>query len=358
MDNGPGFICDHSNSLVDNHICQKFSDHQFHFNEGHKVIEQPIILKGITSRFVNESKSFIDTSVSSGEPFFLMMSFVKVHSAHFPSDQFKGKSKHGLYGDSLMELDWGVGQILGHIENLNLSGETIIYFTSDNGGHLEDVNEEGLQEGGYNGVLRGGKSHGAMEGGIRVPTLISWPGHFPMGKVVNVPVSLMDLFPTILDIVNLPLPTHLDGKSLLPLLNEQRNTSPHKYLFHYCGTYLHGVTYFQDINHVWKVYFKTPRFKNDHEYKCHFVCQCFGDFVVSHDPAKVYNIATDRSEKSEVHPSSHVHLAIMKQVNAAVDDHQRSLTEVESQFSFKNSVWRPDLQLCCNFPFCFCREFQ
>lgn len=321
-----------------------------------KVIEQPIVLEGITSRFVNESINFMENAIKERNPFFLMMSFVKVHSAHFPSRLFKGKSRHGLYGDCVMELDWGVGEIVSHLEKSNIMNDTIIIFTSDNGGHVEEHDENGVQEGGYNGVLRGGKGHGAMEGGIRVPTLISWPNHFPKNVIFKTPISLMDFFPTILEIVKQPIPENIDGRSFLPLLTQKSKDSPHKFLYHYCGTYLHGVTFIQDPQHIWKMYLYTPKFVSDYEYRCEFMCQCFGDYVIKHSPPKIYNLAVDVTEKVEIDASSNTYQHIKKEVDDAIEDHEQNLIVVDSQFSFKNSIWRPDLQECCKFPFCTCRE--
>lgn len=321
------------------------------------IIEQPVVMEGITERFVRESKVFMDRTRKEGGPFFLMLSFVKVHTAHFPSGRFRGRSDHGSFGDCLMELDWAVGEILDHIGQMGLGEETILLFTSDNGAHLEEVNQQGVNEGGYNGLLRGGKAQGAMEGGIRVPTIISWPNHFPH-NVIQVPVSLMDFFPTILDLLHLPVPENIDGKSILSLLNGHSTTSPHHFLFHYCGVYLHGVTFVQDSEHVWKVYFYTPKYKDGNEYKCHFICHCFGSHVIHHHPPTVYNLARDVSENNQLPPHSPTHRFVIHTVTEAVTKHRLGLKEVESQFSFKNTVWRPDLQPCCNFPYCSCREYS
>jgi hypothetical protein len=320
-----------------------------------EVIEQPFRIEGSTERFVRESKHFMTDAMQSEKPFLLVLNFVKVHTVHKPSPTFRGKSAHGPFGDCVMELDWGVGQIMDFVRSRENLSNTLIFFTSDNGGHVEDISHSGQQTGGYNGILRGGKGHGAMEGGIRVPTLVHWPGHMESGREVRMPISLMDFFPTIIDAARLPMPTKLDGKSLMPLL-QNKSTSPrhHKFLFHYCGSYLHGVTYTQDVDHLWKVYFFTPKYKNDHEYKCHYVCMCYASESVHHSPPLLYNLAVDPSEKNNV---ADAHPDILLAVEEAVRTHTQSLeVNAESQFSFWNSIWRPDLQPCCNFPLCSCSE--
>lgn len=153
----------------------------------------------LTNRIIKESKNFISKQHQNNQSFLLMTSFLKMHTAHFPSAKFTGKSKHGKYGDCIMELDYAVGQIIDHLEKLKIRDNTFIYFSSDNGGHLEEFNLKGEYEGGYNGEFKGGKGHGAMEGGIRVPTLISWTknGENRQNEESNTPTSQMDLLPTL-----------------------------------------------------------------------------------------------------------------------------------------------------------------
>ena len=67
----------------------------------------------------------------------------------------RGNSSHGRYGDEVMELDWSVGQIMQSLHELHLLNNTLVYFTSDNGGHVEERGIHGNREGGYNGVYRG-----------------------------------------------------------------------------------------------------------------------------------------------------------------------------------------------------------
>ncbi len=84
-----------------------------------------------------------------------------------------------------------------------------------------------------------------MEGGIRVPTVVAWPGHIPAGLVIHHPTSLMDILPTLADIAGLTMPQDriIDGRSLVPLLTLNSKLNPHEFLFHYCGTEIHAVRY-------------------------------------------------------------------------------------------------------------------
>ena len=336
------------------------------------IIEQPVQLKGLTDRLVAEASDFIRSQTEQNNPFFVILNFIKVHTgicsndkfyvdfniihlAHAPSDQFEGKSLYGKYGDCVMEMDNGVGQMLDLIEDLNIQQQTFTYFSSDNGGHLEEVNLEGKPEGGWNGIFRGGKGHGAMEGGIRVPTVAMWPGVLPSNRTISVPTTQMDIFTTIHSIVNLDLPTEVvvDGKNIFPLLQGHIDHSPHRYLFHYCGTYLHAVRYIEDSEHVWKTYFFTPKYKSN-QTKCEFVCMCYGQHVIEHKPPLVFNIAQDTSESFPIKPESDIYERIVSTVLDAAWQHKANLTSVPSQFSLRNSIWKPWLQPCCNFPRCQC----
>jgi hypothetical protein len=121
---------------------------------GYDVVEQPLILENLTIRFTNEAKRFIDKQKQ--EPFFLFMSYAKVHTSLFTSPKFKGHSVHGRYGDNVEEMDWSVGEIIASLERENLLDNTFVYFTSDHGPFLEEVVDSGEYCGGSTGLYRGG----------------------------------------------------------------------------------------------------------------------------------------------------------------------------------------------------------
>lgn len=266
-------------------------------------------------------------------------------AAHFPSDKFSGKSKFGKYGDCVLELDNAVGQILKVLQELNIENNTFVYFSSDNGAHLEEVNLNGEPEGGSNGIFRGGKGHGAMEGGIRVPSLAMWPSVIPPNRWINVPTMQMDIFPTIHAITEQQLPenVHIDGKNILPLLQGQMETSPHEFMFHYCGSYLHGIRWIENDKNIWKVYYYTPKYK-DGEDKCKFMCMCFQPYIVRHDPPLVYNIGQDPSERNAIDSNSEQYHRVVKMALEAKGKHERNIIPVPSQLTLRNTIWRPWLQ--------------
>ncbi len=125
---------------------------------------------------------------SNDEPFFLYFAPVAVHHPITPSNYMRGKSDCGPYGDFIQDLDWSVGQIIQTLEYKGLLENSIIIFTSDNGGEIpgnrpEAPEIQAIQAGlKINGDLRGDK-HTIWEGGTRVPFIVSWPGKVKEGSV-------------------------------------------------------------------------------------------------------------------------------------------------------------------------------
>ncbi len=126
--------------------------------------------------FLSKSLEFIE--LNKNKPFFLFHSLTEPHVPRMPSTMFKGKSGLGYRGDAILQVDWTVGQILLKLEQLGLSNNTIIVFTSDNGPVLDDGYEDEAvtKLNGHTpwGPLRGGK-YSSFEAGTRVPFLVSWP---------------------------------------------------------------------------------------------------------------------------------------------------------------------------------------
>ncbi|KAG8430108.1 hypothetical protein GDO86_018472, partial [Hymenochirus boettgeri] len=181
-------------------------------------------------------------AVNKDRPFLLLVSYVQVHTALYASQSFIGKSHHGIYGDATEEVDWSVGNLLNELDKNNLQNRTLVYFTSDNGAHLEEISASGEVHGGCNGIFKGGKST-SWEGGIRVPGLLRWSGVLKAATVINEPTSNMDIFPTVVKLADASVPQDriIDGHDLMPLMQGERVISEHEFLFHYCNAYLNAV---------------------------------------------------------------------------------------------------------------------
>lgn len=322
------------------------------------IVEQPIDFGHVTQNLINEGVNFLEREKQADKPFLLVMSWLQVHTVLHASERFQGKSRHGPYGDNVEEMDWSVGEIMNALKRLGLLDNTLVYFTSDNGGHLEEREGE-HQGGGWNGIFRGGKSQGGQDGGIRMPTVAMWKGHIEPKTVITVPTSHMDIMPTLLGLWDQPLPNDrvLDGKNIYPLLTGQDDTPPHRFMFHYCGADIHSARYVPDTEgDVFKVYYATPNWVAG-RYTCSsFVCFCGGTSVIRHATPLLYNIGRDPAEVRPLDTTDPDNQRIVELVNEAVKVHQQSVETVPPQLTPLNQLPLPCLQHCCNFPYCNCRD--
>ncbi len=182
----------------------------------------------LTQRFTQSAVQFIEQNRNG--PFFLYLPYTAPHVPLKASAAFRGTSSRGLYGDVVQELDWGVGQVLDSLKRLGIDQNTLVIFTSDNG----PWREYGI-DGGSAGPLRGGKKT-AWEGGVRVPTIMRWPGSIPAGTATSRVGHLADLLPTLSGFGGAALPTDrvLDGANIWPLMIGQSGVnSPHEFLMYY-----------------------------------------------------------------------------------------------------------------------------
>ena len=168
------------------------------------------------------------------KPFFLYFTPVTVHEPVTPSSLTKGRSKAGLYGDWIQELDWSVGQVLAALQRKGLVTNTLVILTSDNGGENKKTRSGEqivAQEAGLlmNGRWRAGK-HSVYEGGFRVPFIARWPGHVPAGAACDQTINLVDMLATIAALAGETLPPAVkaaeDSRSILPALLGQAPGKP------------------------------------------------------------------------------------------------------------------------------------
>jgi len=165
-------------------------------------------------------------------PFFLYFAPTNIHHPFTPAPHFVGSSRAGPYGDSMQELDWMVGEVLRALDEEGLRDNTLVVFTSDNGGMFNRGGQTAWETGHHlNGQLLGVK-FGAWEGGHRVPLIARWPGHVPVDRVSPVLVSNVDFMATFASIVGRPLQAGEgpDSRDMLPALLGQDNVTVHEYL--------------------------------------------------------------------------------------------------------------------------------
>ncbi|MGA1341509.1 MAG: sulfatase-like hydrolase/transferase [Hyphomonas sp.] len=171
--------------------------------EGSRIVDFNPDQRFLTRILTEATVGFIDDHKD--EPFLAVLSHPMPHVPLFVSPEFDGVSGRGLYGDVIAELDWSVGAIRTALDERGLTDDTIIVLLSDNGPWLAFANHGGLAE-----PLREGK-FSSYEGGLRVPALAAWPGHFTRGRVLTKPVSSLDIVPTFADLAK------VDTSALPPL---------------------------------------------------------------------------------------------------------------------------------------------
>jgi len=212
--------------------------------ENESIIDTLTDQSSLTTQITEKSVEFIKKNKDN--PFFLYIAHPQPHVPLYVSDKFKGKSKRGLYGDVIMEIDWSVGQVLATLKENNLDDNTIVIFTSDNGPWLNYGDHAGCAY-----PLREGKGT-ALEGGQREPCIIRYPNKIKPERVIDVPMMAIDILPTIAEITGAKLPDNkIDGKSIWDIWTGNSNQSPHEaYYFYYHVNELHGIRYGK-----WKLYF-------------------------------------------------------------------------------------------------------
>ncbi|MEM1443584.1 MAG: arylsulfatase, partial [Verrucomicrobiota bacterium] len=148
----------------------------------------------VGTELVKKSKDWIEKQKEN--PFFLFLSTTNIHHPFTPHPRFQGTSDCGVYGDYIHELDWIVGEVVQKLEDEGLTKNTLVIFTSDNGG-MFNVGGQNAWDAGHrlNGELLGFK-FGAWEGGHRVPFIAKWPGKIAPGTESDQLVSNIDMIAT------------------------------------------------------------------------------------------------------------------------------------------------------------------
>ena len=201
-----------------------------------EVIEYPCDQTTLTKRYTEEAVKFIEENKK--RPFFLYLPHTMPHIPLFASENFKGKSKRGPYGDTIEEIDWSVGEIMKALRKNNLDENTLVVYTSDNG----PWKLKGGRGGSAN-PLRGYKFQ-TYEGGMRVPCIMHWKGKIPPGSSCDEIAATIDLLPTIAGLSGVELPNDrtIDGKNIWPLISGKEGAkTPHEIYFFYKGKSLESA---------------------------------------------------------------------------------------------------------------------
>lgn len=201
--------------------------------------EMPIVFAERAQQFIRENRD---------HPFFLFLSMHESHVPRLPNPMFLGKSGTGLLGDTVVELDWVVGQVMKELEEMGIRENTLLIFTSDNGPIFDDGYDDGAIENANGhraaGPFRGGK-YTAFEGATRLPFIASWPNGIEKGRVTDAMFSQVDILSTFTALVGADLPQSAgpDSRNLLPVLLGQSDEGRNFIVQQGAGNQLYGFRY-------------------------------------------------------------------------------------------------------------------
>ncbi|MDF1739587.1 MAG: sulfatase [Verrucomicrobiales bacterium] len=191
----------------------------------------------ITRQYTEEAVKFIGTSAKSDKPFFLYMPHSAVHTPIFPHPDFAGKSSNGQFGDWVSEVDWSVGEVLKSLDDNDIAENTVVVFTSDNGPWASKGTD-----GGVSTPLRGAKGS-TLEGGVREPTIVRWPGKVAAGSESDAISGTPDLLPTFVSLAggSLREDITIDGYDLSAVLLGEADKTEREAWYYFGGYTLKAV---------------------------------------------------------------------------------------------------------------------
>ena len=252
-------------------------------------------METVDGEFVDASLKFIDKSHAAGKPFFVWFNSSRMHINTHLSPKWKGKTGQGVYADGMMEHDHHVGQLLNKLDELGITENTVVVYSTDNGAEVFSWPDGGMTP------FRGEKNT-TWEGGFRVPMMVRWPEKVKPG-VSNEIVSHLDWLPTIMAIVGEDdikaklekghkvgaknYKVHLDGYNFLPYLMGKSEAGPRNEFFYFTdGGNLSAVRVGD-----WKAMFSQQRAKGMYVW--------IEPYVELRGP-KLYNLRRDPYERAEI----------------------------------------------------------
>ena len=232
---------------TENHPCQRGFDH-FHGFLGDMMDDyythlrhdnnymrrdfDTIVPRGhATELFTEWSVEFLQAQALSSSPFFLYLAYNAPHTPIQPPDAWVARVRErepdispqrAKYIALVEHMDAGIGRVLDTLEETGQLSNTLVIYTSDNGGDMK--------VGAHNGELRGQKGD-MYEGGIRVPACAMWPGHIPEGHVTEQEAMLMDVFPTACEVAGVPLTHEIEGRSIWQTLQGEKQDFSERVLY-------------------------------------------------------------------------------------------------------------------------------
>ena len=224
--------------------------------------------------------AFMEKSVKARTPFFMYYPITQIHFPTIAHPDFQGKSGAGDIGDAMMDTDYNVGLVLDAIDKLGIARNTIVFWCSDNGAEARRPwrGSPGPWAGYYNT---------AMEGGVRVPCIVRWPGRIPAGRVSNEMVHAIDLFPTLAAAVGadiVPKDRAIDGVNQLPFFEGKQQKSNRDTIIFYTTLNMN----------------QPPRAIKWHDWKFYYQFQAEPGTAAPAGGMRLFNLRSDPREETDV----------------------------------------------------------
>jgi arylsulfatase len=291
-----------------------------------QLLEQKADMSTLTKRHTGEAINFIQRHRE--EPFFAYVPYTMVHTRLDASTDFKGKSKRGLYGDAVEEIDHSCGLIIDKLKELNLVDHTYFLFTSDNGPWLikNKDKRDGIapqDHGGSAGPLRSGKVS-TWEGGVRVPTILWAPSRVPANTECDKIAATIDILPTFAKLAGGEVPTDrvLDGVDITHLFSGNFKAADEERFFAY-----YFINSLQAVRQgKWKLHLPRPAnpdWLGPFSSNGHITAKDWAGFKepflvdLDSDPGETSNVAKENPDAVKQL------LAIAEEVRADIGDHDR-----------------------------------
>jgi arylsulfatase A-like enzyme len=234
--------------------------------ENNDSIGKDFNMATLSRRYTDRAINFIQENRDT--TFFLYLAHSMMHVVIDASDDFKGTTVAGLYGDALKELDYQTGRLLDSLDAFGLRDNTLVLFTSDNGPWSNHkgagyISQHVTEYAGNSGPLRGAKGS-TYEGGFRVPGIVRWPGVTTENSVSDAIFSTLDLMPTLASITGYEVPADrvIDGVNQLELLNgEKPEGNRDNFLYFYPPMFTSTVSELQAVRKgEWKLRFPALQY--------------------------------------------------------------------------------------------------
>jgi arylsulfatase A-like enzyme len=256
----------------------------------------------IDAEYLRRARDFVERSVAAGTPFFLYFNHSMMHLPTIPRAEFAGATGNGDWADSLLELDTDFGTMLDWLDELDIAGNTIVVFSGDNGPEEIELwrGTAGYWEGSY---------FTGMEGSLRTPCLVRYPGVIPEGRVSDAIVHITDMFPTLLRWAGADVPDDriIDGVDQRAFFAGDTERSSREGFLYWLGPALFGVK--------WR------------HFKMRFVLQRhLTDPALPLPTPQIVNLLTDPEERNPI-ALPHVHTWVAVPAGRLVAEFEASLQQ-------------------------------